>query len=106
MKGFFDLNVRRVAAAKRYQRLFLDNEIDAILMPPAPHTAVPLDTWTTPSYTGLWNYLDFPAIVMPVDEVREADAADDLTNAKYGPEDAKVYGLCECHAAVNYFLYM
>lgn len=94
LQGFFDLNVLRAEAAKTYLKLFCDNNIDAILMPPAPHTAVPHDTWTTPSYTGLWNYLDYPAIVIPVDKVRDCDVADDLSNAKYGPEDEKVYELC------------
>ncbi|CAN9441517.1 unnamed protein product [Alternaria alternata] len=65
----------------------------AILMPPAPHTAVPLDHWTTASYTGLWNYLDFPAVVIPVDDVAASDALDKTITAKYGPEDAKVYSL-------------
>ncbi|KAJ4375772.1 hypothetical protein N0V83_001049 [Neocucurbitaria cava] len=65
LRGFFDLNVRRQAAARDYLRIFLDNNIDAILMPPAPHTAVPLDQWTTASYTGLWNYLDYPAVIIP-----------------------------------------
>ena len=94
LEGVFELNVRRAAAAKQYLKLFLDNNIDAIMMPPAPHTAVPLDTWTTASYTGIWNYLDFPAVVIPVDEVRDSDADDDVVNAKYGSEDAKTYSLC------------
>jgi amidase len=94
LKGYFDLNVRRAAAAKQYLRVYLDNNIDAIMMPPAPHTAVPLDTWTKITCTGLFNYLDFPAVVIPVDEVRDSDAADDLANAKYGPDDEKVYSLC------------
>lgn len=55
LRGFFDLNVRRAEAAETYLRLFRDNRIDAILMPPAPHTAVPLDTWNRATYTGLWN---------------------------------------------------
>ncbi|KAI0425238.1 putative fatty-acid amide hydrolase [Xylaria sp. FL1042] len=93
LQGFFDLNVRRAKAAKSYLEIFRDNNLDAILMPPSPHTAVPLDTWSTAIYTGLWNYLDYPAIVIPVDKVREEDAADDVNNAKYGEEDAKVYGL-------------
>lgn len=63
-------------------------------MPPAPHTAVPLDTWKTATYTGLWNYLDYPAVVIPVDMVRDSDFADDLGTAKYGAADAEVYGLC------------
>ena len=95
LKGFFDLNVRRAEAAKTYLRLFRDNNIDAILMPPAPHTAIPLDTWSTATYTGLWNYLDFPAVVLPVDKVRESDLADDVGNAKFGPEDARLYSLCK-----------
>ena len=66
-------------------------------MPPAPHTALPLDQWTTASYTGLWNYLDYPAIVIPVDTVRESDVADEISNAKYGADDARLYGLCKCY---------
>jgi amidase len=91
------LNVRRAEAAKSYLKLFRDNDLDAILMPPAPHTAVPLDSWTKVSYTGLWNYLDYPAIVIPVDQVRDTDSADDLSNAKFGPDDEKVYSLCRHH---------
>ena len=63
-------------------------------MPPAPHTALPLDCWTTATYTSLWNYLDYPAIVIPVDEVRNIDSADDLSNAKFGPDDEQLYSLC------------
>ncbi|CZR70247.1 probable fatty-acid amide hydrolase 1 [Phialocephala subalpina] len=94
LRGFFDLNVRRAEAAETYLKLFRDNRIDAILMPPAPHTAVPLDTWNRATYTGLWNYLDYPAIVFPVDKVQASDLADDPSNAKYGPEDSRLYNLC------------
>ncbi|TVY86826.1 putative amidase, partial [Lachnellula willkommii] len=92
LQGFFDLNARRAEAAKTYLKLFRD-DLDAIVMPPAPHTAVPLDTWSTITYTGLWNYLDYPAIVIPVDQVRDIDSADDLSNAKFGPDDEKLYSL-------------
>jgi amidase len=95
LKGFFDLNVRRAEAANTYRNLFRDHMIDAILMPPAPHTAVPLDTWSTITYTGLWNYLDYPAVVIPVDKVQESDLVDDESNAKYGPEDSNLYSLCK-----------
>lgn len=78
-------------------RLLRDNDLDAILMPAAPHTAVPLDEWNDASYTGIWNYLDYPAIVIPVDEVSDADQADDSSNAKYGPADRKLYNLCTYH---------
>lgn len=94
LEGFFNLNVHRAEAAKTYLKLFLDNNIDAIVMPPAAHSAVPHDTWATISYTGLWNYLDYPAVVIPVDHVRDFDVVDDLSHAKYGPEDERVYNLC------------
>lgn len=94
LQGFFQLNVRRAEAAKSYLQLFRDNDIDAILMPPAPHTAVCLDTWDSVTYTGLWNYLNYPAIVFPVDKVQDSDLADDLSTAKYGPEDSRLYNLC------------
>jgi hypothetical protein len=97
LQGFFELNVRRAEAAKTYLKLFRDNDLDAILMPPAPHTAVPLDCWSTVTYTCLWNYLDYPAVVIPVDQVRDMDSADDLSNAKFGPDDEKVYSLCRYH---------
>ncbi|PVH85544.1 putative fatty-acid amide hydrolase [Cadophora sp. DSE1049] len=103
LQGFFDLNVRRADAAKQYLKLLRDNDLDAILMPPAPHTAVPLDTWSSITYTGLWNYLDYPAIVLPVDEVRDIDVVDDLNNAKFGSDDAKLYGLCR-GSSFPYFL--
>lgn len=94
LEGFFDLNVRREEAAKTYLHLFCDNNLDAILMPPAPHTALPLDTWTNATYTGLWNYLDYPAVVIPVDVVTDSDSKDDPSNAKYGPDDDELYRLC------------
>lgn len=61
------------------------------MMPPAPHTAVPLDTWDTASYTSIWIYLDYPAVVLPVGSVQESDSADESSNAGYGPEDERVY---------------
>ena len=86
--------MRRQAAAREYLQLFRGNGLDAILMPPAPHTSLPLDQWTSATYTGLWNYLDYPAVVIPVDTVCESDLADDVGNAKYGAEDARMYSLC------------
>lgn len=80
LEEFFDLNIRGAEAAKTCLKLFLDNKIDAIVMPPAAHTAIPHDKWTMASYTGLWNYLDYPAVVIPVDHVRDEDVADDLSH--------------------------
>ncbi|KAH7321593.1 putative fatty-acid amide hydrolase [Rhexocercosporidium sp. MPI-PUGE-AT-0058] len=93
LQGFFNLNVRRAEAGTQYLELFRSNDLDAILMPPAPHTAVTLDRWASVTYTGLWNYLDYPAVVIPVDEVRHVDFVDDMSNARFGVDDEKLYGL-------------
>ena len=97
LQGLLDLNVCRAETAQQYLRLFRDNDIDVILMPPAPHTAVPLDCWVKAAYTCLWNYLDYPAVVIPVGQVQDTDLADDLSNAKFGPEDEELYKLCKYH---------
>ena len=77
-----------------YLKLFLDNNLDVILMPPAPHTAVPLDCWSKVAYTCLWNYLDYPSVVIPVGQVQDTDIVDDMSNAKFGPDDEQIYRLC------------
>ena len=64
------------------------------MMPPAPHTAIAWDKWDTATYTGIWNYLDYPAVVLPVGTVQDSDSADEPSNAKYGEEDLKIYDLC------------
>lgn len=103
LQGFFDLNVRRAEAANKYLKMFLDNSLDVVLMPPAPHTAVPLDCWTKAAYTCLWNYLDYPAVVIPVDQVQDLDIADNLSNAKFGPDDEQLYSLCRYYLLRNFF---
>jgi amidase len=95
LKGYFDLNIRRAEIAQTYLHLFNDNKLDVILMPPAPHTAVPHDRWAQPAYTCLWNYLDYPALVIPVDKVRDTDSVDDPSNASFSPRDEEIYKLCE-----------
>ncbi|KXJ85238.1 putative fatty-acid amide hydrolase [Microdochium bolleyi] len=89
------MNATRAEISAAYHRLFVTtNDLDAILMPPAPHTAVPHDAWSRPAYTCIWNYVDYPALVMPVDKVRVGvDEADDVGNAKYGQADEEMYKL-------------
>lgn len=101
LQGYFELNDRRAQTAKMYLKLFCDKNLDVILMPSAAHTAVPLDCWSRVAYTCLWNYLDYPAVVIPVDQVQDTDLADDLSNAKFGPDDEQIYRLCKCQYLPN-----
>lgn len=44
----------------------LPGDFDVILCPPAPHSSLMHDTWTYTWYTNVWNYLDLPAVVLPI----------------------------------------
>lgn len=89
--GLMRANVTRFLIAALYAQLWRQHELDIILMPPAPHTAVPADTWTALSYTVLWNVLDYPACVIPVGKVGPGDLKDHA--ARHGAADEAVYNL-------------
>ncbi|KAF5017249.1 hypothetical protein F66182_10843 [Fusarium sp. NRRL 66182] len=60
-----DLNGVRHKFSKAWQQIWIENELDVVLSPPAATTAVPHDTFGIPVYTLLWNVLDYPAGVIP-----------------------------------------
>ncbi|KAH8649195.1 amidase [Xylariales sp. PMI_506] len=95
MSGYYELNRRRQAVWESYRKLWRSHEggIDAVIMPPAPHTAVPLDAWSTASYTAIFNLLDYPAMTIPVGTVKAEDLADEASNAVYGEADQSLYKL-------------
>jgi hypothetical protein len=48
--------------------------------------------------TGLWNYLDCPAAIIPFGKVLETDVAELADKvAKFGAKDAEMYELCRSH---------
>jgi amidase len=61
----WDMNVERRKVLKAYHDIVIQNQLDAILMPPYQATAVPHDTYGFPMYTVLANMLDWPAGVIP-----------------------------------------
>ncbi|KAB2573779.1 Acetamidase [Lasiodiplodia theobromae] len=91
MSGLMRANVSRFLIAALYAELWRQHELDIILMPAAPHTAIPADTWTALSYTVLWNVLDYPACVIPVGKVGPGDLKDHA--AGHGAADEAVYKL-------------
>ena len=93
MERLFELNVARGLARKMVHKIWKENNLDCILTLPAPHTAVPFDKWSAVTYTCIFNYLDYPAFVLPVGRVQMSDVKDG--EAKFGEIDAKVYSMCE-----------
>ena len=95
IKRFFELSAARHEIQDQYHKLWAAHDIDAILTPPAPHTAVPLDEWLSISYTCIWNLMDYPACIIPTGRVRSSDLKDDLSEAKHGGMDKQTYAFCE-----------
>jgi amidase len=95
LEEYYSLCARRQDIEKTYLQIWQANRLDAIIMPPAPHTAIPLDSWSSVSYTAIWNLLDYPAVVIPVGKVCSLDKVDEISNAKYGDADKHLYQNCE-----------
>ncbi|KAL4801710.1 amidase signature domain-containing protein [Aspergillus unguis] len=67
--------------------------VDVLLSPTMPHVAVSHRSVRWVGYTKIWNFLDYPALTFPVDEVRKGV---DLLDQDYKPRnelDAWNWGL-------------
>ncbi|KAH0386777.1 amidase, partial [Aureobasidium melanogenum] len=93
MQGYMDLTAGRRKLQAVYHKFWLDNQLDAIMLPGAPQTATRFDEWGPINYTMLWNFLDYPATIIPTGRVRESDMADDMDSALYGEQDLENYKL-------------
>lgn len=70
---------------------------DIILMPPMPHTSVPHGSCRWVGYTKVWNFLDYPALVIPGGSVCKEDVAEPWAFETYGSEDEWNKKLWEDH---------
>ena len=95
LQDYWALRHARNLLKDTYQKLWIDQGLDAIVMPNAPTTATVHDTWLSASFTMLWNVLDYPAITIPTGSVTNTDLADDIDNAIYGPLDRENYQMCK-----------
>ncbi|KAH0359955.1 amidase, partial [Aureobasidium melanogenum] len=93
MQGYMDLTAGRRKLQAVYHKFWLDNQLDAIMLPGAPQTATRFDEWGPINYTMLWNFLDYPATIIPTGRVRESDVADGEDSALYREQDLKHYKL-------------
>jgi amidase len=73
-------------------------ELDAIILPVAPHPVPPVERWNSTGYTASFVLLDYPAGVVPVRDITEADLQVEME-----PPRGKISGwekvnreLCEC----------
>ncbi|KZL87493.1 hypothetical protein CI238_01401 [Colletotrichum incanum] len=71
--------------------------VDIILMPPMSHTAVPHGGCRWVGYTKVWNFLDYPALVIPGGQVGQQDLNEPWSAASRGPEDEWNRNLWKAH---------
>ncbi|KIW96782.1 uncharacterized protein Z519_02173 [Cladophialophora bantiana CBS 173.52] len=77
---YWQLNNRKIKAQKAYNDKWNHAKgsvsgcnVDIILMPTMPHTAVPHRTCRWVGYTKVWNFLDYTALSFPAGTVEETD---------------------------------
>ncbi|KIX02979.1 uncharacterized protein Z518_06529 [Rhinocladiella mackenziei CBS 650.93] len=90
LQDLFSWNVARHKAETAYRDVWLENKLDAVINPLAPHTATPLDCWAAVAQ-ALWNFVDYPSCIIPTGKVEPGDVVDHA--AKYGENDEKVYAM-------------
>lgn len=76
---YWQLNRRKFALQQAYLekwnsiRTADGRAVDAIIMPPMPHTSVPHGGCRWVGYTKVWNFLDYSALVIPGGKVSQED---------------------------------
>ncbi|KAL4926506.1 amidase signature domain-containing protein [Aspergillus undulatus] len=85
---YWQFNKGRTALQKKYldkwnaARSPSGKPVDVLLSPTMPHVAVPHRSVRWVGYTKIWNFLDYPAVTFPVDEVR---VEKDILESGYEP---------------------
>ncbi|KAK8258119.1 fatty-acid amide hydrolase [Phyllosticta capitalensis] len=87
------LNVAKAKYFEAWRTLWVQNGLDVVLAPAAQHTAVKHDQFLLPPYTAIWNFLNYPAAILPVGKAsKELDPepmilGDRRRGPDYNPED-------------------
>ncbi|KAF1842813.1 acetamidase [Cucurbitaria berberidis CBS 394.84] len=93
--NYWQLNKQKIAAQERYLDLWnaskspTGKQIDILLTPVMPHSAVPHRKCRWVGYTKVFNFVDYPAVVLPAGHVSkelDADAAQSMDS--YQPRNA------------------
>lgn len=88
---YWQLNKQKIALQRKYLNKWNATQspsgkpVDILLAPTTPHTAVPHRAIRWVGYTKIWNFLDYPAVTFPVDQVRSEK--DELPKEAYEPRN-------------------
>jgi amidase len=92
---YWQLNKQKLAAQKRFLDLWnstksakTGNHIDILLAPVMPHSAVPHRKCRWVGYTKVFNFVDYPAVVLPAGRVsKQLDDEAARTMSAYQPRN-------------------
>ncbi|KAF4125867.1 amidase [Geosmithia morbida] len=97
---YWQLNKKKVDIQQRYLDKWLSlvspntgRPADVILMPPMPHPAVPHKGCRWVGYTKVWNFLDYPALVLPGGSVGRQDLSEPFDHEARNLQDEWTGGL-------------
>ncbi|KAI9927263.1 hypothetical protein MW887_003650 [Aspergillus wentii] len=86
------LYTARLAYCEAWRDAWMQNGLDAVVAPGSQSTAVPHDTFGWPSYTAIWNVLDYPCCIIPYGKAsKELDPEPMMVNddqqPSYNPDE-------------------
>ncbi|KAF5844280.1 hypothetical protein GGP41_002817 [Bipolaris sorokiniana] len=92
---YWQLNKQKLALQKRYLDMWNSTRceksgksVDVLLTPVMPHSAVPHGKCRWVGYTKVFNFVDYPAVVLPAGQVsKELDAEATKAMGKYRPRN-------------------
>ena len=76
-EDFYELGEARYQVKRHWLKIINDMNLDIILCPGASHTAPKHDTFGNCPYTGMWNLVDFPSLIIPFGKVDKDIDLDD-----------------------------
>ncbi|KAI1134818.1 amidase [Hypoxylon sp. FL0543] len=89
---YWQINKRKLALQQAYLKKWNEiksprtgKQVDVVLMPAMPHTAVPHRCSRWVGYTKIWNVLDYSALVIPAGKVDSVDGDEPWS---YAPRNA------------------
>ncbi|KAH8705769.1 amidase [Talaromyces proteolyticus] len=93
LDSLFAMNQARNKFMEDWQKVWLDNELDAIIMPGHRKTAGPHESYGHPPYTLIWNFADSPACIIPYEK---ADASRDINDRGLADYNAEIVHGAPC----------
>lgn len=105
-----ELWAKRVELQQEMLKMFKTEdgqEVDAVILPVAPHPVPGIDEWGGVGYTGIFVLLDWPAVSIPIRKCGEQDLVEEVEGPVLGRWDKMNRALCEYPSfSVSYYMTM